>query len=153
MRGPRIFALAVAVLAAACGKAPTEVSIQNSTATPTPIQPLMVDVAGTWTGTMTYLTRSERVTVSIKQDGPSVHATWSTPARGEIRFDGLFLLGNRTRPDLAGTVTFSHPLHCEMGPIKVGGEPTQSSMTLKGTGLYCFDPAPFSLELLKSGPR
>lgn len=152
MRGTRIFVLAVAVLAAACGKAPTEVSIQNFTATPTPTQPLMVEVAGTWTGTMTYLTRSDRVTVSIEQDGPSVQATWSTPARGEIRFDGLFLLGS-TRPDLAGTVTFSHPLHCEMGPIKVRGEPTQSGMALKGSGLYCLDPAPFSLELLKAGPR
>jgi hypothetical protein len=150
MRRIRILAVAMAVLAAACREAPTGVRVSSKI--PTPIPPQIVDVAGTWTGTMTYLAGSDRVTVLVTQDGERVHASWSTSARGEIRFEGAFL-ANRTKPDLAGIITFSHPLHCEMGPIRVGGEPTPSSMTLKGTGLWCFDAAPFSLQLLKSGPR
>jgi hypothetical protein len=151
MRGTRIFALAVAVLAAACSKAPTEVEIRDVTPT-TPTPPLVVDVAGTWTGTMTYGISSNRVTVLVTQDGERVHATWSVPARGDVRFDGAFQ-ANRTNPYLAGTVTFSHPNRCETGPLKIGGEPTSRSLTLTGSALWCFDPVSFRLELLKSGPR
>ena len=150
MRPKRLLTLAlVTLLAAACGKAPTEVvSVQS----PTPAPLLMTDVAGTWTGTMTYLTASEPVTASIAQDGPSVHVTWSSRYRGHVQFDGAFL-GNRTKPYLSGALTVEKPIHCEMWPIKVSGEPTSSSMTLKGSGFWCFDPAPVSLQLLKSVPR
>jgi hypothetical protein len=150
MRRIRTLALALMALAAACSKAPTEVRIQEPTPSPTPAP--ILDMAGKWTGTMISFSGSERVEVSIEQNGAGVHATWPTAHRGNARFDGS-LSGDRTKPHLSGGVTVERPNHCEMWPIRVGGDASASSVTLEGSTFWCFDPAPFTLELLRSVPR
>ena len=141
--------LPVMLMLAVCGcdKAPTETGNLYPTATP----PLIVDVAGTWTGTLTYVGGSETVTVSITQDTDRVHAAWSTPRRGQGRFEGAFL-ANHPTADLAGTITLQHPQHCELSPVRVGGEPTGRSLRLTGSGYCQFDPFPVTLDLKRSIP-
>ena len=138
MRRIRIFAVAVAVLAAACGKAPTEV-VENRS--PTPIPALTVDVAGLWTGLM----GSQGVVVTVTQEAERVEATWSTPTGGNYEFDGTFQ-PYTTTPVLSGTVKFGHPT-CEVSSVRVTGQPTTTQMLLKGYALCRFDVMQFSLDL------
>jgi hypothetical protein len=142
MRTRSLLPFLLAVLAAGCGRTPTETGSLYPTATP----PIVADIAGTWSGTMAYLRGSETVTVTITQEADRVHAAWSSASRGAIRFEGAFL-SNRPAADLVGMVTIEHPLDCEISPLKVTGSPTTSQISLRGTGICRFDPVRFSLDL------
>ena len=141
MRMRSLLPFLLAVLAAGCGRTPTEAGNSYPTASP----PIVADIAGTWSGSMSYR-GSETVTVTITQDADRVHAAWSSASRGAIRFEGAFL-PIRSTADLVGMVTIEHPGNCEISPLKVTGFPTPNQISLRGMELCLFDPVHFSLDL------
>jgi hypothetical protein len=153
--GRLLAAAGVFLVVTGCGKAPTEVD----TRFPTPRPVAVVDLAGTWTGSMTFGGRAtEGVSVSISQSSDRVIAVWTGRTVGDVRFEGGFLPNGAT-PYLKGTVTMSLP-QCSVSflsdrgataaagtMVTVEGSVDATHIVLSGQTLCRLDVARFDLNL------